>query len=333
MAGGLGNQDHLPSQEAAFRGLLHGQDGYAEPSVPASLAPFKPELISLAQDLVGAPRGKMTVDTGRCKSVCCAVILGNQMQLLNSHIGILLSNIIPETIGSLSKSWIVSATWSSPCLPLTMLEFPLSGRVTVRRFEWLLMPDRQTAISLILLECLFQQWRRLLSLRWKHQMMQMIYNPSVFLQGSRMWRNSHVGYHFCFMPIEARRVGLTGQVLEGHRLCSNDLVFPMPGSLCMGFTWSLYFAQRINEVMMSRVGSLHMVLPWFTIEVGQQSLIGLKLTRSSTLFMLTIWVCSLPIARQWKAAWRSCLRASNKRTFSFTQARSSTRESKLWALS
>lgn len=58
------------------------------------------------------------------------------------------------------------------------------------------------------------------------------------------------------MPIEARHVGLTGQFLEGHQLRSSDLVFPMPGSLCMGFTWSLYFAQRINEVMMSNVGSL-----------------------------------------------------------------------------
>lgn len=62
MAGELGNQDHLPSQEAAFRELLHGQDGYAEPSVPASLAPFKLELISLPQDLVGAPRAEDLLD-------------------------------------------------------------------------------------------------------------------------------------------------------------------------------------------------------------------------------------------------------------------------------
>ena len=62
--------------------------------------------------------------------------------------------------------------------------------------------------------------------------------------------------HFCFMPIEARHVGLTGHVLDGKRLRSGDLVYPMPGSLCMGFTWSLYFAQRINESIMCQVPSL-----------------------------------------------------------------------------
>ena len=58
LAGDLGDQCHLPSQEAALRELLRGQDGYAEPSVPASLAPFKLELISLPQDLRGAPRAE-----------------------------------------------------------------------------------------------------------------------------------------------------------------------------------------------------------------------------------------------------------------------------------
>ena len=62
--------------------------------------------------------------------------------------------------------------------------------------------------------------------------------------------------HFCFLPIEARHVGLTGQWLEGRQLLSNDLIYPMPGSLCMGFTWSLFFAQRINEAMMDRVEGL-----------------------------------------------------------------------------
>ena len=61
---------------------------------------------------------------------------------------------------------------------------------------------------------------------------------------------------FCFLPIEARHVGLAGQCLEGHMLGSSDLVYPMPGSLCMGFSWSPYFAQRINEAMMQRVGRL-----------------------------------------------------------------------------
>eukprot|EP00435_Cladocopium_sp_Y103_P029700 s2867_g7.t1 len=51
----LGDQCCVPSQEAALRELLHGQDGYSEPSTPASLAPFNLELISLPQDLSDAP--------------------------------------------------------------------------------------------------------------------------------------------------------------------------------------------------------------------------------------------------------------------------------------
>ena len=62
--------------------------------------------------------------------------------------------------------------------------------------------------------------------------------------------------YFCLMPIEARHVGLTGKLLDGQVLQSSDLVYPMPGSLCMGFSWSLYFAQRISERQMSLVPSL-----------------------------------------------------------------------------
>ena len=51
-------------------------------------------------------------------------------------------------------------------------------------------------------------------------------------------------------------MGLRGQELEGQVLRSNDLVYPMPGSLCMGFTWQLYFAQKISEQQMQVVPAL-----------------------------------------------------------------------------
>ena len=62
--------------------------------------------------------------------------------------------------------------------------------------------------------------------------------------------------YFCLMPIEARHVGLTGKSIDGQVLQSSDLVYPMPGSLCMGFSWSLYFAQKISERQMSLVPTL-----------------------------------------------------------------------------
>ena len=79
IAGDLGNQDHLPSQEAAFRELLHGQDGYAEPSVPASLAPFKPELISLPRTWLvhHVPKNLLQEDDRRYREV--------QERMLRSH--------------------------------------------------------------------------------------------------------------------------------------------------------------------------------------------------------------------------------------------------------
>ena len=62
--------------------------------------------------------------------------------------------------------------------------------------------------------------------------------------------------YFCFMPIEARHVNLGGCVVDGHLLKGSDLVYPMPGSLCMGFSWSLFFCQRINERLMESIPRL-----------------------------------------------------------------------------
>ena len=54
-AGDLDDCSRQLSQEAAFRELLRGQDGYTEPATPTSLAPFKLDLISLPHDLSDAP--------------------------------------------------------------------------------------------------------------------------------------------------------------------------------------------------------------------------------------------------------------------------------------
>ena len=63
--------------------------------------------------------------------------------------------------------------------------------------------------------------------------------------------------YFCFDPVPASWVGLEGKELDGVRLSAGSLVYPAPGSLCMGFTWSLFFAQRISEKLMSEVIPLH----------------------------------------------------------------------------
>ena len=62
--------------------------------------------------------------------------------------------------------------------------------------------------------------------------------------------------YFCFDGIPAKWVGMEGQCLDGTVLEPDSVIYPAPGSLCMGFTWSLFFAQKINERMMSHVPRL-----------------------------------------------------------------------------
>ena len=62
--------------------------------------------------------------------------------------------------------------------------------------------------------------------------------------------------HFAMEPVLAKKVGLTGKVVSGITMQADDVVYPCPGSLCMGFSWSLYFAQQCSEVAMAACPSL-----------------------------------------------------------------------------
>ena len=62
--------------------------------------------------------------------------------------------------------------------------------------------------------------------------------------------------YFAWRPIPAKTVGLDGCIVDGVRLDALDPVFPCAGSLCQGFSWSLYFAQRTNEYIAGRVDPL-----------------------------------------------------------------------------
>jgi hypothetical protein len=63
--------------------------------------------------------------------------------------------------------------------------------------------------------------------------------------------------YFCWDPIPARWISdMVGVHLDGIPLDRGEQVFPMPASLCMGFSWSWYFAQMANEHLMTRVPTL-----------------------------------------------------------------------------
>ena len=54
----------------------------------------------------------------------------------------------------------------------------------------------------------------------------------------------------------AQEVGVVGQVYDGRVLSTNSLVRVRCAAFPMGFGWSLYFAQRINETVMSESDKL-----------------------------------------------------------------------------
>ena len=57
--------------------------------------------------------------------------------------------------------------------------------------------------------------------------------------------------YFAWEPVPAKVVGLSGSIIDGVKVGPLDAVWPCAGSLCQGWTWSLYFAQRANEHLCS----------------------------------------------------------------------------------
>ncbi|CAE7411650.1 unnamed protein product [Symbiodinium sp. KB8] len=56
--------------------------------------------------------------------------------------------------------------------------------------------------------------------------------------------------YFCLDPVPAAWVGMAGEKINNKVLDGSDLIYPMPSSLPMGCSWSLYFAQTISEKLM-----------------------------------------------------------------------------------
>eukprot|EP00438_Fugacium_kawagutii_P005650 Skav219567 [mRNA] locus=scaffold886:113683:117079:- [translate_table: standard] len=73
----------------------------------------------------------------------------------------------------------------------------------------------------------------------------------------RMRQPEWLSKYFCWRPIPVKWIhGLIGSELEGQKVSPEEKVYPMPASLCMGFSWSLYFAQKANETLMGSMANL-----------------------------------------------------------------------------
>lgn len=62
--------------------------------------------------------------------------------------------------------------------------------------------------------------------------------------------------YFCLRPVPAHWVKMEGRMVSGKKLDRGDLIYPMAGSFPMGFSWSLFVAQRVNELQIAKVPSL-----------------------------------------------------------------------------
>ena len=272
-AGRLGTMSRPPSGEAALRELLAGNDEYNLPSSPIGLAPYNLELISLPDDLAQAP--------------AALDLLGDDDRRY------LLEQERMMKPGPLEGKGFSSPYWD-PALknsPKHYRQF-IQKLDSIKYLNYTLHPVAHAGMFFVYKS----DGRRLrlivdarpanelfrdppgVSLSTAETFSRFQYVPTdlkEYIEQSsqrkagvsfglsdirdcfhRIRQPAWLSKHFCLLPIKAKYVGLSGAVLEGVRLEPDSMVFPMPGSLCMGFSWSLYFAQRISEQLMRQVPAL-----------------------------------------------------------------------------
>ena len=264
-AGNLGSLSKIPSPEAALRELLKGRSEYHQPDVPVALVPYSLERISLPESLVGLPEATdLLPESARQYLQGRELMLREEppeeqsppywdpvlkrnkkhyrqfIQKLHS-IGFLQYTQKPknqvgvffvhksdqERIRLIVDARSTNALFKDPpgvelCSSegFSRIECQLSGKARPGSVEF--FSELQSLNLFVGLSDVKDCFHRLRQPRW-------------------------LAEYFCLMPIKARWVGLEGSSLDGVLLHADSVIYPMPGSLCMGFSWSLYFSQAINE--------------------------------------------------------------------------------------
>ena len=273
-AGNLGSLSKIPSPEAALRELLKGRSEYHQPDVPVALAPYSLERISLPDSLVGLPEA-----TDLLPESARQYLQGRELMLREGppeepsppywdpvlkrnkkhyrqfiqrlhSIGFLQYTQKPKNqvgvffvhksdqkrIRLIVDARSTNALFKDPpgvelCSSegFSRIECQLSGRARPGSPEF--FSELKSLNLFVGLSDVKDCFHRLRQPRW-------------------------LAEYFCLMPIKARWVGLEGSSLDGAILHADSVIYPMPGSLCMGFSWSLYFSQAINEHQCKLVPSL-----------------------------------------------------------------------------
>ena len=265
-AGALGELHHPFSPEAALKSLLQGRSDYHEPTSPIALAPFDLELISLPATLKEAPRAEdLLPESDR-------LYLKEQERMFRpNHMSD--EFFKPYWDPALKHSprkyrSFIKKLDSIHYLRYTLHPVEMAGIFFVKKSDGrrirMIVDGRGAnlrlrdppSVSLSTAET-FSRIEMTVPedlLHDKDGRERFFESLEVCVALSdvkdcfhRIRQPEWMCRLFCLLPIEARHVGLTGQLLDGVVLQSNDLVYPMPGSLAMGCSWSLYFAQKINE--------------------------------------------------------------------------------------
>ena len=257
----------VPAPKPALSTLLQGRDDYSMPSAPVALAPFSLELISLPDSLEGAPNAADLLGEDDRR------FLEEQERMVDPH---------PDMNN-------VSEPYWDPCLKSGKLKYLSLVRKLHRIGYFVYTTDPIEYAGLFFVWKSARQKIRMI-VDGRRANLRLRDPPGVDLLSAeglsrfevvpsfdevggdgpelyvglsdvkdcfhRIRQPSWLARYFCLQPVEAHHVGLTGHCLEGRILRSNDLVYPAPGSLCMGCSWSLYFAQRINEKLMSEIPAL-----------------------------------------------------------------------------
>lgn len=273
-AGNLGELERLPQPEAALRELLKGKSEYHQPEVPVALAPYNLEHVSLPESLHGLPDAQsllppdirqylqgceLMLKDGPPEAVAPPywdpVLANNEkhyrqfIQKLNS-IGFLKYTRTPKNqVGVFfvhksdkKKIRLIVDARSTNALFKEPPGVELCSSEGFSRIEVQLTEQAQPGSKEFFDELASMDLYVGLS--------------DVKDCFHRLRQPDWLAEYFCFKPVRAGWVGLTGEKLQGVTLRSRDWIYPMPGSLCMGFSWSLFFSQKINEYQCSLTSSL-----------------------------------------------------------------------------
>ena len=264
----------LPTPEGSLRAILHGGSPYDFKTDNETLASYQPELVSIPDSIHGCPK---LVD----------ILDGNDRLYLEENSELMLrpahevcedSLIQPywdtklrynrkcynQLVGRLADIGFFTYTLHPACMVGVFFVYK-SNRTKLR-----LIADARRSnayfkeapgVSLMTGEGMGRTEVQLEDNLWWNDDLAKGFSSFIGLSDvkdcfHRMRVPQWLSRYFAWEAVPAKVLNLQGTMLEGVRLEPLTPVYPCAGSLCQGFAWSLYFAQKANETLCRGVNLL-----------------------------------------------------------------------------